>query len=459
MIHLKRFLWLAAWSVWVWLGFGLYRELPRDLGQRICELPLGSREWPIGFIGNWNEIVTHQRDPDTRKRTLRRRDAITGKIIAEIKNGPLGDPRRFALGFSPNNEHLVCGISGGRGIGDPAEERERTLLNPGPLPTDVHHVLDIRAGTWRNLPYPISFVAFHSEKPIGAFFNFARMDQSGYVHVVDLHSGRRLFEWKEPGPREARRRLADFAFFYGDDRIVIPTGLAERGTDGPEKTLELEVWRIEPPKILERTVSAPISGVFVSDAPSCARVVSRLGDSIAVFDLDAERVVFACPLEERRERLWRFEGEDGLEVDTLSPDGRTLMRANSDRLIAVDAGKLLWEPRREEYVLWTRGSRFETYESWRVVTPWWWKRFETFAVRDLRDGSALYRAWRPTLRHQFESNGPQLMIDTGSIYLLPARVNYPLLALCQTILALPLVLMWAVLHWRRRRKAIRTASG
>jgi hypothetical protein len=25
-------LWLLAWSFWVWLGFGMHRELPRDLG-------------------------------------------------------------------------------------------------------------------------------------------------------------------------------------------------------------------------------------------------------------------------------------------------------------------------------------------------------------------------------------------------------------------------------------------
>src|SRR5262245_10823400 len=36
--HMRRWLcrglWLLAWSFWVWLGVGLYRELPRDIGRR-----------------------------------------------------------------------------------------------------------------------------------------------------------------------------------------------------------------------------------------------------------------------------------------------------------------------------------------------------------------------------------------------------------------------------------------
>src|SRR5262245_44330804 len=34
----------------------------------------------------------------------------------------------------------------------------------------------------------------------------------------------------------------------------------------------------------------------------------------------------------------------------------------------------------------------------------------------------------------------------------PPRVDWSLLAICQTILALPLVLLWTVLRWRRMRR-------
>ena len=46
---LSRSLWLAAWSFWLWLGFGLYRELPRELGPVVCRLPMNEAESTIGF--------------------------------------------------------------------------------------------------------------------------------------------------------------------------------------------------------------------------------------------------------------------------------------------------------------------------------------------------------------------------------------------------------------------------
>src|SRR5215216_5328261 len=58
MIYFKRFLWLAAWSVWVWLGFGLYRELPRDLGPVVYRLPLRDRERAIRFLPDGRSVMT-----------------------------------------------------------------------------------------------------------------------------------------------------------------------------------------------------------------------------------------------------------------------------------------------------------------------------------------------------------------------------------------------------------------
>jgi hypothetical protein len=51
-------------------------------------------------------------------------------------------------------------------------------------------------------------------------------------------------------------------------------------------------------------------------------------------------------------------------------------------------------------------------------------------------------------------NPEQLLVADlrGVVYRYPT-VNWPLLALCQTILALPLVLLWAMLRWRRMRMA------
>ena len=53
----KRGLWLAAWCVWLWLGFGLYRELPRDLGPRVCKIPVLTGDQVHGFLEGRYEVL------------------------------------------------------------------------------------------------------------------------------------------------------------------------------------------------------------------------------------------------------------------------------------------------------------------------------------------------------------------------------------------------------------------
>jgi hypothetical protein len=57
MKWLKRGLWLIAWSVWIWLSFGLYRELPRQTGALVCRLSLGQNERIVGFLGDEKQVV------------------------------------------------------------------------------------------------------------------------------------------------------------------------------------------------------------------------------------------------------------------------------------------------------------------------------------------------------------------------------------------------------------------
>src|SRR6476660_10364094 len=58
LIRIKRICWITAWGVWLWLGFGLYRELPRDLGRVVCKLPTANLS--TTFIGDKHEIYTHE---------------------------------------------------------------------------------------------------------------------------------------------------------------------------------------------------------------------------------------------------------------------------------------------------------------------------------------------------------------------------------------------------------------
>src|SRR3954470_7591683 len=75
---LPRFLWLLAWSGWAWLGVGLWRELPRDLGPVVCRLPLGNGEQVVGFFKSRPVVVTCARDLQNEITIFRLRDALNG---------------------------------------------------------------------------------------------------------------------------------------------------------------------------------------------------------------------------------------------------------------------------------------------------------------------------------------------------------------------------------------------
>src|SRR5262245_59971685 len=64
MLLVKRLLWLLAWGVWLWLGVGLYRELPRELGPMVSQLPVGSRDTLLGFVGGSDEVAVLVGDED-----------------------------------------------------------------------------------------------------------------------------------------------------------------------------------------------------------------------------------------------------------------------------------------------------------------------------------------------------------------------------------------------------------
>src|SRR5688500_17339830 len=61
MNRFRRACWTAARGVWLWLGFGLHQELPRDLGPPIVARPLKDANLqvvtPVGFIGDTNRFV------------------------------------------------------------------------------------------------------------------------------------------------------------------------------------------------------------------------------------------------------------------------------------------------------------------------------------------------------------------------------------------------------------------
>jgi len=77
MRWVKRGLWLAAWSFWLWLGVGLYRELPRDLGRLVRTLSLAQNEQVLGFDRSSHNVVTRIDSP----LSYRLVDAQTGEEL------------------------------------------------------------------------------------------------------------------------------------------------------------------------------------------------------------------------------------------------------------------------------------------------------------------------------------------------------------------------------------------
>jgi hypothetical protein len=70
----------------------------------------------------------------------------------------------------------------------------------------------------------------------------------------------------------------------------------------------------------------------------------------------------------------------------------------------------------------------------------------------METGELIYRStwgdtWIPP--HLFNADGTLGVANGGRVYRLPPSVNWPLIALCQAFLALPLVLLWVILRWRR----------
>src|SRR4051794_20193304 len=92
MHYFKRFLWFAAWCVWLWLGFGLYRELPRQPGAAICTLPVEGRTHTVlGFIGQSNEVGLLTASSDRRKTRIVVHDAETGRLVRQAEGPAFGN--------------------------------------------------------------------------------------------------------------------------------------------------------------------------------------------------------------------------------------------------------------------------------------------------------------------------------------------------------------------------------
>src|SRR5262245_17362290 len=204
MLHRKRFFWLLAWSMWVFLGLGLHRELPRNL-ELVCKLPLESRETVVGFLHGEPIIVT-KLDTYSSDKPLKinLRDATTGAIL-KCLTGPVPHHYDFSL------RHGVV-------VGNRKELPECVRE----LPADFRQVLNLRTGEWTVLGGFEGGVSFHSQEPLAAFQIAGILGDAATVLVFHLHSGAKVFEWKGKARQgEVRDEVRGYGFSEQDDEVLI----------------------------------------------------------------------------------------------------------------------------------------------------------------------------------------------------------------------------------------------
>lgn len=202
---LKRGFWLSAWSCWVWLGFGLHRELPREFKQTSGDLGLRGAERPVGFVGGGDLVLTETSLPNDRSR-----------FVVWDAAGP---SRRFEcvtpLGWRTTRvapSHAVA-------FGGPFDGVFRAMT--------VVEVLDLQTGGRRRLADEAEVVGVHPTRSWVALAIKGPRDVAegrsfpcSNLWVVDFRTGSRIFEWSDSQTNADGPRILDCQF-DGDDGIFV----------------------------------------------------------------------------------------------------------------------------------------------------------------------------------------------------------------------------------------------
>ena len=435
MKWVKRGLWVGAWGAWAWLGFGLHRELPRDLGPVVCKLPFGDDRWPVGFIDGGDVLVTKSGTGVISIPAIGHAmdcwNARTGKRLGGVKS-----IRIDRWGHDPPARAVRHGFVFGEGTG-PKDAASRT------------EVWNLSTGEGKPLPYPFtSMLDLHQTRPLAAITSDSNLDRKARIGFLDLEANRIIGEWATDGGRSTANETIAAGYFLDDaDEFLVVL----RRSNGQSHRLVRCSFNGSP-----HPGSITLQGEYSAfSRPRGGRMSARNGfaNSIdtTVFDVHSG------------ERLWsatkRADGADFVwwsnlgAVPIISRNGRCIL--HDDGLIDVETCQPVWRPRElaERASLENEdGNSFWVMENWKTLLSRFdfEEAFTTWALRDLNDGRLLVRLHNGPL----ELNQSRTLSATtsGTIYPWPASVNYPFFVLCQSILALPLILLWAMLRWRRKRR-------
>jgi hypothetical protein len=226
-----------------------------------------------------------------------------------------------------------------------------------------------------------------------------------------------------------------------------------------------EIWSI-PQKSDPAKTFTKLPKSALNHASANGRIAWLTGSPhrVVVFDIDRGKVIFIDPPGKPRDGETDEGGVRKVEPrePAISRDGKTLLSLGDD-LWDVDAGRLRWSmpaavstwlvSAKMERQSIDPGGRFEVHEQWSLFNG---AKRSSYAVRSFETGVLLYRCWRPTVMPQAAvSSDGAVIFDDEVVRRLPPSVNCPVFALCQTILALPLLLLWAGLKWTAKRAARR----
>jgi hypothetical protein len=443
MIHLKRFLWLLAWAGWIWLGFGLWRELPREYGEPIAKLPYKDRG-NVSFIGDGNRISMLKRSQD--RSAVEVYDAEGGALIfasAEEKIGELN----WYYPYSVRHPAFLVKDVPSVGLG--------------------YSIFDFTNGKWRHISKRnMRNSAVHSSQPWILLFDDNRGDGKTpqQVAVLDWETGKETVVCQIPPTHMIHGRMA---FLENPDRVTFKIrDRIQFGSHGIR-----EVWRLADPPVLEKRLTDVPIGTYPSNSNN-GRLAFDLpvgSGAVEVYDLNEDKFIFAnFPPDQRPTKpppgrpVGKAKQIPEVDAPVVSPSGRAVFGGRPTTLWEVDSGKVLWQSEQSANAEELR-SRYFVTEDWRPLLRKWLKsyafNYETLAVRDLESGRLIVRMRTIPKARGTTFNSKATLAAGGdrqtaelSVYRIPQTPNWPLLALCQTILALPLVMLWAVLRWRRRRR-------
>jgi len=441
MKWVKRACWAAAWGAWAWCGVGLHRELPRDWAPGLRRLP---QEF-VGFVQDAEIVVCRGANDGKEFQSF---DARTGARIH--------DRARIAV----DGKTGIVSLRHGVGVG---VHFDAWLKEPR---ADALQAFDFRTGEWRELGAKQQRIFdVHRQKPWIAVRLENGEANRPRVGVFDVHAGKTLGIWESARPPEHSVDFVNDCYFDGDDELVffivrnVPaergaTGVVQRfehwsaaqGSVGKAVPLERVYYRSTKPaggRIAMMGFAGRPDAIEVLDHHSGASLISS-----DVVDLDAGGQRRTFPLE-----------------PVLSPSGRALM-GRSNCLWSVDERRPIWKGSQsaEEVLFANAGAaRFGVREDWAQALGRLGVRSNrwTFAVRDYDTGAVCYRVWGTgpasndfdpgvryaLLRREAEETGAEepeyVIVDSAP------NVNWTFIAICQLVLALPVVSVWAVLRRRR----------